>query len=130
MPIKYTTVKIPTATPNGDGDATSTSLHTIRGKIMAVYVKYASESAAGTDVEIKTSGNVGGENSILTLTDTNTSGWYYPRHQVHGSDGTALTYDGSNPVVEAPVINDLVQVVVAQATESKTVDVTLLMETY
>jgi len=127
---KITSVKIPTATPSAAGTASSDSLTTIAGRLLAVYVKYAASSASTTDVTITTKGDKGGANTLLTLTDTNTSGWYYPRHQVHDATGTGITYDGTNEVYDIVPILDQVNVAVAQATENKTVDVTLLMETF
>ena len=127
---KITTVKIPTATPSAAGTASVSSTHAVVGRLLGVYVKYAASSAAGTDVTIATAGNVGWANTLLTLTDKNTSGWYYPRQQFHDATGTGVTYDGSNEIYEQVPIADIVNVSVAQATESKTVDVTLLMETF
>jgi hypothetical protein len=38
--------------------------------------------------------------TLMVISDSATDAWYYPRHQVHGSTGTGLTYDGTRVVAE------------------------------
>lgn len=106
------------------GDATSSA--PINGRLLAVNVTFAASSHANTDTTIATTHTP--TTTILTLTDVNTSAWYYPRHQVHGSTGAALTLDGTRLMVDPLVLDDYVKVTVAQGTADKTVTVTLLVE--
>lgn len=110
----------------GSATGNTTSGAPIRGKLWAVNVTFAASSHANTDTTIATVSTP--TTTILTLTDTNTSTWYYPRHQVHGSTGTALTLDGTRIMAEPLVLDDYVKVSVAQGTADKTVTVTFLVE--
>lgn len=111
----------------GAATANTTSTAPINGVLRGVNVTFAASSHANTDTTIATT--TAPVTTILTLTDVNTSAWYYPRHQVHGSTGTALTMDGTRTLVEPLLIDDYVKVTVAEGTEDKTVTVTLLLET-
>jgi len=45
---------------------------------------------------------------------------YYPRHQVHGNTGAALTLDGTRIAFDEPLVCGVIQVAVAQGGAAKT----------
>lgn len=67
--------------------------------------------------------------AILALTDQGGSdATYYPRHQVCGPTGTALTYDGTRTVNEPPlIVNERIKVLVAQGGNVKSGTLHLLV---
>jgi hypothetical protein len=114
----------------GVATANSTSTVVLRGRVLAAYVKYNHSPPAGTtDVTIATLGTSPSPpaNTILTITDAATDGWFYPRHTVHDEAAAAITYDGTREVHEAPPILDKVKVTIAQANAADNVDVWLLL---
>lgn len=121
------------AAVGGDGVATSNgnSSSAISGRILGVYVKYNDSPPAGTtDVVISTKGTSPRppSNVILTLTNSATAGWFYPRHIVHDEAGTAYKWDGTNEVYEPVPVDDFINVAIAQANAGDNVDVWLLFE--
>lgn len=105
-----------TATVAGaDGSAAGTGYTTeiMNGRIVGVYVDYTTQPAT-CDVTITTKGDTAPAKTILTLTDANTDGWFYPRTQVQGPTGSGLTYDGTRTINEALPVDDYGKVVVAQ----------------
>jgi hypothetical protein len=116
---------------NGSATANSTS-KLLSGRVLAVYIKYNDSPPAGTcDVTIATLGTAPAAPSlaILTLTNAATSGWFYPRHGVHGSTGTALLYAENGQIVaEAVPIHDQVKFTIAGANAADNADVWLLLE--
>jgi len=115
-------------TTGSDGSATGsyTTPGPVTGKVLGVHIDYSTAQAATTDVTIATVHAP--VTTILTVTDNKTDGWYYPRHQVHDSTGTALTLDGTRIMVEPVAIEDQVTVSVAQADNTETVTVSLVIE--
>jgi hypothetical protein len=81
-----------TATVTGsDGSAAgSAQMGVVDGFIHGVYVDYTTQPAT-CDVTI--TDDLG--QAILTLTNANTDGWFYPREQVDDTAGSAIsaTYD-------------------------------------
>jgi hypothetical protein len=79
-------------TTTGDpGEATgSTSLGHDLGRLflVGVHLDFHASVPATTDVTISESGGFG--QTLLTLTNVNAGGWYYPRVEIHGPDGAAL----------------------------------------
>ena len=106
----------------GVATANATTTTAIVGLIAAVYVDYQDSPPAGTtDVTIATAGTDAPANTILTLTNAATDGWFYPRHAEHDNTGSALaTY---TPVP----IHDKVKVTIAQANNNDYVEVYLLL---
>lgn len=114
----------------GVSTANATTSINIIGTITAVYVKYNGSPPAGTtDVTIATQGTSPAPpaNTILTLTDAATDGWFYPRHQVHDEAGGGVTYDATNEVYEAVQVHDKITVTIAQANDGDSADVWLLV---
>ena len=111
---------------NGSATGSDTTNETITGKVMGIYIDYGAGQATTTDVVIATASAP--VVTILTVTNSATDAWYYPRTQVHGSAGSGLTYDGTRVVIEPMAINDRVSVSVTGANDTKTVQVSLVVE--
>lgn len=120
------------AASGGAGTATANaSSAKLRGKIHAVYVKYNDSPPAGTtDVTVATVGTSPyvPAITILTLANAATDTLKYPRVQVHGTDGTALTMDGTRILTDKIAIDDSVKVTIAQANDADSIDVWLALE--
>lgn len=111
-----------TATTSGSAGTATGSARTkpITGKILAVHLDYTSEPAT-TDVTVATAHAPVA--TILTITNGNTDGWFYPRallQDIVGADLTAI-YD---PIP----IDDEISISVAQADDAGTVVATILVE--
>ena len=117
----YTTA--PCTGADGAGAATYTTPHKLNGLVHSIVVKYAGDKPATTDVTVKTRGTspAAPTFNLLVVANSATDGMYNPRLDAHkASDGTALT---ANNVL--PLIDDYVQVVVAQANTDDTVTIWL-----
>lgn len=101
-----------TLTPAGSAGSATANGQTgvISGEIMAVHLEYTSQPAT-TDVTIATANAP--VNTILTITNAATDGWFYPRHVVHGETGTALTGTAGGDRTPVPV-DDHIKVTIAQ----------------
>lgn len=126
------TYKLPTVTTtgsNGSATGSATSTQVINGLLVAVYVDYTTQPST-TDVTIATLGKgPAPAQTLLTVTDSNTDAWYYPRAALHSTAGAALLYaSGGTAVTGYLPIDDHVTVSVAQGDSAKTVDVYLLVE--
>lgn len=121
MSIYTHKISVPVAGVAGSASGSASSKIPANGKIAAVYVKYTGQPALTTDVEVKTAGNNSPAQSILTLINKNTDGWFYPQALLHKSDGTALTTTDEFPV------DDYLIVTVAQG-DPGSVDVWVLVE--
>lgn len=122
------THKITVTVSGSAGSATGSSQTRlpVNGKIAAVYVDYTSQPAT-TDLTLKTAGNNSPAQTILSLTNANTDGWFYPRAALHKNDGTALSYDGTNPVTDEFPVDDYLTVTVTQG-NAGSVDVWVLVK--
>jgi hypothetical protein len=139
----------PSPSPSpGAGDSTGsvTSSFPINGYILGVYIDYSSGQPDTTDITVSTAHSP--VTTILTVSNNNVDGWYYPRHQVHSTDGTGLTYsnyescllleDGETLVLTTPSdagaacepvgINDYVTVSAEDAGDGETIQVSLVVE--
>jgi len=93
-------------TTTGTAGSASGSESSIRctGRVYAVYLAYHASAPATTDVTLAMAGTP--SESILTIANNATSGWYYPRRPVCLNDGTALAYDGVHKVCEPYAVVD------------------------
>lgn len=65
------------------------------GFIDAIELDYHGSAPATTDVTVVETDTNGLEQTILSVSDNNTDGTYYPRHKLHlGADGSELTNYG------------------------------------
>lgn len=100
----------------------------ICGRLVAAYVKYNDSPPGTTDVVIKTLGTESGSppsQTLLTLTNKNTSGYFYPRitpDDTLGVDLTTLT------VLEPAPFCGKINVSIDGANANDNVDVWLMVE--
>ena len=91
------TLELKVTTAAGGG-GTDTAPYLREGFIEAIDVDYDATAAAGTDVTITCVGGPGRDLTILTLTNANTDGWFYPRTVSHTLAGVAqAVYDVKLP---------------------------------
>lgn len=111
---------------DSSGDAVVKTQHIVSTIIHAVYIKYDSSSAAGTDVTV--SDEFGQE--ILKVSSNNTSGMYYPRVNTTDNLGTDLVYAAlGEKVHDKFVVNSKLTLTIDDQTEDKGVLVTVFGET-
>lgn len=94
----------------------------VHGMIFGVGVKYTVDDVV--TLAITTKGNFGPAQNILTLTDANTDGWFYPVGALVGVDGAAIA-DQYN--VGIPV-SDALQLALSGAVGEDVVEVVFLIE--
>jgi hypothetical protein len=102
----------------GSAAGSATTGQPIRGRVRAIYVDYVSQPAT-TDVVIKATGP---DQTILTLTNANTDGWFYPRRVIDTTAGAAAA-----GVYDAFAVAGNLNVTVAQG-DAGSVAVTILVE--
>jgi hypothetical protein len=115
----------------GVATANASSNHKLCGKVHAIYVKYNDSPPAGTtDILIATVGTSPAVPAITLLSIANaaTDTLKYPRAQVHGTDGSALTLDGTRIAFDKIAIDDVVNVKIDQANNGDSIDVWLALE--
>lgn len=104
------------------GNTTGKTPYPIDGAILAVHLDYSASAHADTDVTIAES--TAPALPVLTKSNNNTDGWFYPRVTVHGvSDGAAIT----GPV-DYQSVGDHLAVTVAQNTDGQTVTATIVWD--
>lgn len=122
-------IALPTCTlagATGSAAGTATSDYPIVGELLAARIVYS----GGTSTEDVTISTVGDSLTLLVVANNQTSGWYYPRAQIHNTSGSALTLDGTQAYVAPIPIVDYVRAVVAEGgTAGNTVAVTLKVRT-
>lgn len=97
----------------------------LNGKLHAVYLDFGNSIGAGTDTTIS---SVSPAATLLTITDSQTDAWYFPRQQVYTPAGVAMTYDGTRIVAEPYPIAGQIQVAVAGGVEDGTLIATVFVE--
>ncbi|MBN1966477.1 MAG: hypothetical protein JW910_17635 [Anaerolineae bacterium] len=73
------------------GDGTSNASPPLYGILWGFYIEYDGSLPAGTDLVITATLPSGLAHTLLTLTDTNTSGFYPVAFPVHDADGAAIS---------------------------------------
>lgn len=100
-------------TTDGSGDGSATATESVVGRVVAVECS-VSGLTAGADSTLSVTGSPGGvAQTILTLTDTVTNGWYQLRALGAGATGAS-----SSEYVH-PFVAGFLKVVVAQGGASK-----------
>lgn len=114
----------------GSATANATTAVAVRGAVHAVYIEYLDSPPAGTtDVTIATAGIDHPAQTILSIANAATSGWWYPRAATHSTAGAAALYaGGGSAVLDRVAIADKVKVTIAQADAADGVNVWLLLE--
>ena len=84
------------------------------GLLLALYIEFVDTPPAGTDILIQTEGldPVAPAQTLLSLTDVNTDGWYYPRLNPHNNAGVEQT-----SVWDYFPIRDQIKAVISQAND-------------
>lgn len=115
-----------TSTGGAGASTANTSTATrVVGEVKGIYIKYNDAPPAGTtDVTIKAVGTAPAAPTynILQVSNAATSGWFYPRVQIHTTAGVAIAdaYDGI-------LVYDNINVAIAQANDGDSVDVWILL---
>lgn len=121
--MAYRTYTLPTltaaGTPSGSAVGTVTSYEPIVGNIRAVYFVYGG-TATTTDVAMMMSHYSG---TILAVSNSVTTGWYYPTTVVH--DGTAGAVSG---VYAYPHVVDHLKVTLSGGSAGDTLNTTVIVE--
>ena len=101
-------------TTDGSGDASETASVAIYGCLVAVEWAVGS-LATGVDAVLSVTKTTSGvDHTLLTLTDANANGWYYPRATASDNAGAAIV-----SYVE-DVIQGHLKLVIAQGGDTKT----------
>lgn len=97
----------------------------IKGYLIGLYVRYNDAPPAGTtDVLIATKGTNAPAQTLFSLANAATDGWFQPRVPVHlAATGAAIT-DG----YDTPLIDDFVNFKILQANNGDSVDVWLQID--
>lgn len=114
---------------NGAATANADTGVVISGRVLAVGMVYLDSPPAGTtDVVVATKGANGPAQTLLSLANAATDGWWYPRVGTHSTAGAAMLYAaGGAAVGEPPAVHDVVNVKIDQANAGDSVQVWLLM---
>jgi hypothetical protein len=116
------------AASGGAGVATGTitSGSQISGRVVGAYVKYLDSPPAGTaDVVIETAGVNHPVETILSIANAATDGWFYPKTASHlNTSGAAIANEYQNGVP----VQDAVKVTLAQANDNDYVQVWLFVD--
>ena len=109
----------------GSATANANSDVILKGRVMAIYVKYNDTPPATTDVTIRTVGTSPSAPSynLLKLTDVTADGWKYPTDSAHTVNGEIIV----DAYVEQ-VVADYVNVLIEGANAGDSVDVWILLE--
>lgn len=114
-------LNVPITGSAGSAIGLLTTSRPLNGRLQGVYIDYVTQPAT-CDVTIKTTGNAAPSQTLLTLTNANSDGWFYPRPLLCNTSGVSLITTN-----EEFVIDDYIQVDVAQG-DAGSVVVTLLIE--
>lgn len=114
----------------GAATANTDSTVGITGRVVAVGVTYLDSPPAGsTDITVATKGVNGPAQTLLTISNAATNGWFYPRVATVSPQGAAMLYaSGGAAVGDCLAISDRVNVLIAGANAGDSVDVWLLVE--
>lgn len=94
--------------------ATALAPYGLKGKLCAVKLKIG-DLAATSDITITVTNTPDAvDHTLITLTDVSADAVYYPRHQVHGNTGAALTLDGTRIAFDEPLVDGMIKVALAQ----------------
>lgn len=109
------------ASPAVAHGAVNVTTKPIRGAIETIAVAYNTQPNT-TDIVVETYGDNQPKQTLLTLTNKNTDALFYPRTALHDTSGAAVTFDGTHAQLDNLVVNDYIDVTIAQG-NAGTVDV-------
>jgi hypothetical protein len=102
-----------TVTTTGSAGSASGNANSglMSGKLVAIHLDFTSQPAT-TDVTVATAHAP--IRTLISVSNTNADGWFYPRVAVQDTSGAAITFDGTHGIYEAIPVNDYITVSVAQ----------------
>lgn len=119
------------AAVGNNGSATSSALTTgiVSGKVKSVYIQYLDNPPAGTTTATVATNNVAypGQ-TVISVVNAATSGWFQPRIAVHSTAGAAVTYDGTRPIYDTQPVHDVLKVTISGANAGDGINVWLMVE--
>lgn len=111
-------VTIDVTSAGSDGSAVgNTDSPQIQGEILAVHLAYTGQPSTA-DVTLKM---VSPEQTILTVGNANSNGWFYPRVAVQDNLGAGVTFDGTNEAYEPFPVHGKLNLAVAEGNDEGTV---------
>lgn len=91
------------------GSASGSSILAVPlSELVGVYVDFHGSAPATTDLTLKSPGNPASV-TLMTLTNTNTDAWKYPKVQKHDNIGAAIVGDYADPIIHGNLQADLAQ---------------------
>jgi hypothetical protein len=112
----------------GSATGSGTLGYPLSGLLHAVHYDFTGAAAtADTTTTVVAATGSNPALTILTLTDNNTTGFFYPRIQVCGVTGSALTLDGTRIATDRIPINGYLKTAIAQS-DAGTVIVTYFID--
>lgn len=118
-----------TAASTGGAGASTANIDTpvpLRGRVTGIYIKYNDTPPAGTtDVTIKTKGTSPRPPTynLLVVSNSATDGWFWPQVQICTTAGAAIAGEYT-PIL----VDDYLNIAIAQANDGDSVTVWLLIE--
>lgn len=120
-------IKLASGAADASGDATATTSNPVNGIIRAIELVYTASSDAGTDTVITEEGNTT-DTTILSLTNANTNGWFYPHNYPEDVAGADLTYDGTEEIAVPFYVSRPLTITIADQTEDYSVTAYIYVE--
>lgn len=106
-------------TTDASGDGTATATVRSCAKLYAVeWVKDGFDDGVDATLSV-TSANSGNSVDLLTLTNANSSAYYYPRAAAHDEAGAGATFDGTNEIYVCPVVVGTLTLTIAEGGNAK-----------
>ncbi len=107
MAIEKHVLKV--STTGGDGSATGSSILALPlVELLAIHLDFNASAPATTDTTVTASGNPLAV-TLLTVTDSVTDAWFYPKVQDDDNSGSAITGSYSHPIIQEHLTIDLAQ---------------------
>jgi hypothetical protein len=102
-------IKVAIATTGSSGSATGTVVVPLPPcELLAVFVDFGAAPST-TDTTFKAIGGEIADNTILTLTNSNSDAWYFPGEQVDDNTGSAVTGAYRHPLIHNNLSIDIAQ---------------------
>lgn len=127
MSILKVPVTFATTGTAGSAAGNGTTPYPLVGYLHAIHFDLTGAAATADITVTEVASGSAPTQTILTLTDYNTTGFKLPRIQVCGVTGTALTLDGTRLLVDRMLVSGYLKTAVAQS-DAATVIVTYYIE--
>lgn len=123
----YVERKVVSLTADGTGAATGYT-PTVTGRVVGIAIVVPGANGIDNTADFTITAEATGE-PIVTITNQNGTGYYYPRSPTHDTAGATALYAaaGTNVRDAVHVANDRVKIVLAQGGAGKQVDVHVLI---